>query len=164
MSEGSAASGTASDTLSTKDARGAIGPSRDRRVHRAAHFAVLAAAYVLTVWASRLVSPVEPRPGPWLGPGVAIAGLLLGGLRLWPAILLASFFVNVETGVPVGVAAGAAAGNALAAVVAVLLLQRVLGFRHQLDRMWDVGALAVAAAVSGMSPSGHSPPRSPRAP
>src|SRR5439155_6198804 len=61
----------------------------------------------------------------WPPAGIALAALVLRGTRLWPAISLAAFVVNVTTGIPMWGAAIIAAGNTLEAVVGASLLRRV---------------------------------------
>lgn len=84
----------------------------------------------------------------WAPSGIALAALLLGGLRLWPAVALGAFLANAFIGGDLGVvtATGITIGNTLEAVVAVVLLRRV-GFRPALDRVRDVAALVVLAAT-----------------
>src|SRR5207237_10149321 len=77
----------------------------------------------------------------WPPSGVALAALLLLGLRYWPGIALGAFLLNWTASVPVAGAAGIALGNTLEAVSAVWLLRRVADFRPSLDRFRDVVAL-----------------------
>src|SRR3989442_8178802 len=65
----------------------------------------------------------------WPPTGVALATLLLFGVRFWPGIALGAFLLNWTSGVPAAGAAGIAAGNTLEAVTAVLLLRRGAGLR-----------------------------------
>src|SRR3989449_2303339 len=80
----------------------------------------------------------------WPPTGVALATLLLFGVRFWPGIALGAFLLNWTSGVP---AAGIAAGNTLEAVTAVLLLRRVADFRPSLAGLRDVFALVTLAAL-----------------
>src|SRR3989442_1278595 len=66
----------------------------------------------------------------WPPTGVALATLLLLGVRFWPGIALGAFLLNWTSGVPAAAAAGIAAGNTLEAVSAVLLLLRVAYLPH----------------------------------
>lgn len=70
----------------------------------------------------------------WAPTGIAIASLLLFGLRLFPGVFLGAFAVNLWVGAPILVALGIAVGNTAEALVAAYVLQRVLGFRNALDR------------------------------
>src|SRR5205085_1750919 len=83
----------------------------------------------------------------WPPTGIALAALLLGGYRLWPGIALGAFLANEWTGVPLGTVLGITLGNTLEALAGAYLLRRIAGFRIQLDRVRDVLALAVLAAV-----------------
>jgi PAS domain S-box-containing protein len=83
----------------------------------------------------------------WPPTGVALAALLLFGLRLWPGIALGAFLLNLTSGVPVVGAAGIAVGNTLEAVTAVVLLRRLAAFRTSLAGLRDVLALVTLAAL-----------------
>src|SRR5213592_1454245 len=83
----------------------------------------------------------------WPPTGVALATLLLFGVRFWPGIALGAFLLNWTSGVPAAGAAGIAAGNTLEAVTAVLLLRRVADFRPSLAGLRDVFALVPLAAL-----------------
>src|SRR5207245_6036638 len=89
----------------------------------------------------------------WPPSGVALAALLLLGLRLWPGIALAAFLLNWTAGVSAAGAAGIAAGNTLEAVAAAWLLLRVVAFRPSLERVCDVIALVVVAALASTTVS-----------
>jgi integral membrane sensor domain MASE1 len=82
----------------------------------------------------------------WPPTGIALAALVLWGRGLWPGVLLGAFLANVTTDVPIYTAAGIAVGNTLEAVVGAWLLERV-GFRPTLQRLRDIFALVVLAAV-----------------
>src|SRR2546422_1160959 len=83
----------------------------------------------------------------WPPTGVALATLLLLGVRFWPGIALGAFLLNWTSGVPAAAAAGIAAGNTLEAVTAVLLLRRVADFQPSLAGLRDVLALVTLAAL-----------------
>jgi two-component system, cell cycle sensor histidine kinase and response regulator CckA len=83
----------------------------------------------------------------WPPSGIALAALLLWGPRYWPGVTIGAFLVNAASGVSLAGAAGMGMGNTLEAVVGVLLLQRVARFQPSLERLRDVLALALAAAV-----------------
>ena len=81
----------------------------------------------------------------WPASGIALASLLLGGFRLWPAVAMGAFVINYVTGAPVLAALGIALGNTAEAVVGAYLLRRI-DFRNSLDRVRDVLAMIVLAA------------------
>jgi PAS domain S-box-containing protein len=83
----------------------------------------------------------------WAPAGIALAALVLFGLRLWPAVLLAAFIANAISGASLGEAAVISVGNTLEAVVGTILLRRV-GFRPQMDRVRDVLALVFLAGLA----------------
>ena len=79
----------------------------------------------------------------WPSAGLALAGLLVFGSRVWPGVLLGSFLVNIWTGldtsslasflkaipVPIGIGLGAS----LQAVVGAWLIRRLVGWPTPLD-------------------------------
>ncbi|MBI3799243.1 MAG: MASE1 domain-containing protein [Deltaproteobacteria bacterium] len=87
----------------------------------------------------------------WPPTGLALATLLLFGVQLWPGIALGTFLASVATGIPLAVACGVSLGNTLEALLAVFLLQRVVGFQNTLERLTDVfGLVGLAAGLSTM--------------
>jgi integral membrane sensor domain MASE1 len=88
----------------------------------------------------------------WPPTGIALAALVLWGRGLWPGVLLGAFLANVTTDVPVYTAAGIAVGNTLEAVVGAWLLDR-FGFRPSLQRLRDIFALVLLAAVASTAVS-----------
>jgi len=86
----------------------------------------------------------------WPPTGLAVAALLLLGLRTWPSIALGAFVANLLADAPPATAAGIALGNTLEAVVAAWALGRI-ELRPALDRLRDaVGLIALAAGLSTM--------------
>lgn len=87
----------------------------------------------------------------WPAAGVALAGLLLGGVRLWPAIfigrLAAAFTVGSEQ--PLWADGLIAAGNTLAAVIPVLVIRQFFRIDLRLVRMADLLWVAVIGAAGG---------------
>jgi integral membrane sensor domain MASE1 len=85
----------------------------------------------------------------WPPTGIALAALLLLGLRAWPGIALGAFLTNVTLGPSPAAVLGITVGNTLAPVTSYLLLRR-LGFRPQLDRLRDALTLVFLGALTGM--------------
>jgi signal transduction histidine kinase len=87
----------------------------------------------------------------WPATGVGIAVLYLGGLRWWPAILLGDLVGSLVDlpgeRSPLGIALADTAGHVARAVVAVVVLQRLVGRRAAMDRLEQVGAVFVVVAV-----------------
>jgi integral membrane sensor domain MASE1 len=84
----------------------------------------------------------------WPPTGIALAAIVLGGYRMWPAVAVGALLANVDTGVPAVTVAGITAGNTLEALAGGWLLRRV-GFRPSFERVTDLLALAgLAAALS----------------
>lgn len=70
----------------------------------------------------------------WPASGIALAGLILGGIALWPAILLASLTHQLLTGASLTVALGLGLANALQAFTGAWLLRR-FGFTNSFSRV-----------------------------
>ncbi|MFE5486456.1 MASE1 domain-containing protein [Streptomyces sp. NPDC056527] len=85
----------------------------------------------------------------WPPTGVALAALLLMGLRVWPGIALGAFLANVFLGPSAVAVLVITVGNTLAPVCAFLMLRKA-GFRNELDRLRDVLALIFLGALAGM--------------
>jgi signal transduction histidine kinase len=85
----------------------------------------------------------------WPPSGIALAALLLGGSRLWPAVALGAFSVNWTAGVPAAAAAGIAFGNTLEALVGAHFVRRFGRFRDApLDTVHDAVVLVALAALA----------------
>ncbi|WP_223837959.1 MASE1 domain-containing protein [Streptomyces venezuelae] len=110
----------------------------------------VAAAYYGAAQIGLLYQLVRDQVTPlWPPTGVALAGLLTMGLRVWPGIALGAFLVNVSLGPSLLSVLAITAGNTLAPVCAALMLRRA-GFRNELDRLRDVLALVFLGALTGM--------------
>ncbi len=120
----------------------------DRQLaRRATEMASLFAAYLVT---ARLGLSFDALAGiattVWPPTGIALASLVMGGTRLWPAVTAAAFVANATTGIPLWTAAVIAAGNTLEAVIAATALKRA-GFDRRLQRIGDVLLLVGVAAL-----------------
>lgn len=82
----------------------------------------------------------------WPPTGIALVALLMFGLDLWPAILLAAFSVNYLNGAPLVAALGIGVGNALEAIIGSYLLKR-FDFQNSLERLKDVVMLVIFASL-----------------
>jgi PAS domain S-box-containing protein len=91
----------------------------------------------------------------WPAAGIALAGLLLFGQRVWPGVMIGSFLVNLATTfdsrsteallqsmlLPLGIGVGAT----LQALLGAFLVKRCVGFPTSLARERDVVVLLVLA-------------------
>jgi PAS domain S-box-containing protein len=89
----------------------------------------------------------------WPPTGIALAALLLFGLRVWPAILIGAFLVNVTTAVSVSTALGIAGGNTLEALIGVWLVRRYAGGAAAFERPQGVIRFVTLAAVGSTTVS-----------
>lgn len=114
----------------------------------------LALAYYV---AGRLsVLPANPREYAmtvWPPAGIALAGLLLFGYRVWPGILFAAFFTTLGPSFhsasaaallqSTGAAAGLGTGAVLQASAGAWLIRRFVGFPAALDEAGDVAKFLI---------------------
>ncbi|MEO7481930.1 MAG: EAL domain-containing protein [Sulfuriferula sp.] len=107
----------------------------------------LAAAYILVArfgfWMATYMHPGVSAI--WPASGLALAGLILFGRRLWPGILLGAFIAN-WLDLDWRIALIIAAGSTLEALLAVWLLNRFDRFQSSLEHVHDVIKLALFAA------------------
>lgn len=109
---------------------------------------VVLLAYVLSARLGLMLAPVSKLATlVWPPTGIALAALLLKGVRLWPAVMIGAVVANVWSGASFWVATVIGIGNTLEAVLAVVLLTRVAQIRPALDRLVDVIGLVFLAAV-----------------
>jgi diguanylate cyclase (GGDEF)-like protein/PAS domain S-box-containing protein len=89
----------------------------------------------------------------WPASGIALAAMLLGGLRLLPAVFIGAFAVNYSSQGAITVSAITGLGNSLEALLGTLLLSRVLDFDVRMFRLRDVVCLIVVAATIAPLPA-----------
>lgn len=108
---------------------------------------LLAAVYVLAAKASYLMTfPGSRDTAVWLPKGLALAVLLMGGVRLWPGVFLGGLItVMLNTQSPGWVDLGIATANTVEVTLGWWLMVWY-GFDHQLSRVRDVVALAFFGA------------------
>jgi serine phosphatase RsbU (regulator of sigma subunit)/integral membrane sensor domain MASE1/anti-sigma regulatory factor (Ser/Thr protein kinase) len=112
-------------------------------------FVVLGVLYYLAARISLRIALVGDSITPlWPPTGIALVAFLRYGRRLWPAVAVAAFLVNLPLIDPAA-ALATAVGNTAAPLLVALLLER-LEFRAAMDRARDVAAL-VGTALVGMT-------------
>jgi signal transduction histidine kinase len=90
----------------------------------------------------------------WPSAGIALAAILVLGYRVWPAIFIGAFLVNVTNAGDVATSLAIAIGNTLEAVVGGWLVVRFARGKNFCDRPQDVFKFALVAATStAISPS-----------
>jgi signal transduction histidine kinase len=123
-------------------------PSPQSPASTAFLIAIVAAAYLI---AARIGLGLDAVAGfatlVWPASGIALAAILLGGWRLWPAIAIGAFAANAMNGASLPVAMGIAIGNTAEAVIGAYLVRRVSGFDESLGRVRDALALILLAGV-----------------
>jgi PAS domain S-box-containing protein len=83
----------------------------------------------------------------WPPAGIAVAVLVLAGMRFWPGVYVGALLANIAVAEPFGTAAFVAVGNTIMAVVGAWILRRLAGGRPALTSMRDVLGLVAAAAL-----------------
>ncbi len=110
-------------------------------------FALVSGAYV---GAAKLGLALDVSHGVitpvWAPSGIALAALLILGVRYWPAVALGAFVANATGDASLAVAAGITVGNTAAAVFGAFLVRRI-GFTPALDRVRSVLALVIGGAL-----------------
>jgi integral membrane sensor domain MASE1 len=110
----------------------------------------VAAIYYGGTYLGVLTTPLGlPVTSLWVSAGIALAALLLLGVKVWPGIAVGSFLSNMMA-VPIPEAMLVATGNTLAPVCAYLLLRRA-GFRIEMDRIKDALLFVLPGTFAAMS-------------
>ena len=84
----------------------------------------------------------------WPPAGIALAALLVLGFRVWPAIFVGAFLVNLTTVGNIFTSFGIASGNTLEAICGAWLVNRFAGGPRVFDRPQGVFTFALAALIS----------------
>jgi len=126
-----------------------VGSTETLGIRWALNLALVAAAYFCAARLGLLLALVKGVTPFWPPTGIALVAFLILGRRVWPAVALAAFAVNVSIGIDPLASVAIAAGNTLAPLLAATLLDRV-GFRLELDRARDAVAIVFLAALLSM--------------
>ena len=83
----------------------------------------------------------------WPPTGIALAAALLFGRRVWPAVFVGAFLVNVVASGSMASSLGIAVGNTLEAVVGALLVERYAAGAQAFDRAQTLLRFTVLAGL-----------------
>jgi signal transduction histidine kinase/CheY-like chemotaxis protein len=89
----------------------------------------------------------------WPPTGIALAAVLLFGRRIWPAIFVGAFLVNVTTSGSVVSSLGIAVGNTLEATVGASLVTRYAGGVRAFERLQDFLRFVLLGGLVGTAVS-----------
>lgn len=84
----------------------------------------------------------------WAPAGIALAAFLTLGYRVWPAILLGAFLVNVTTAGSVVTSICIGAGNTLEGLAGAWLVNKFARGRNAFERAQDIFKFTVLAAIA----------------
>src|ERR1051325_1633305 len=126
-----------------------------RKVRTLPAIGVLALIYFVAGFFSLKLAFVTPSASPvWPPAGIALAALIVFGYRMWPAIFVGAFFVNLSTAGNFITSIGIAGGNTLEALCGAWLVNRFAGGTQVFERPQNVFKFALAALIGTMiSPS-----------
>jgi signal transduction histidine kinase len=141
---------------SVKLAASAFPGARTHTVRRWAgwrgRYLVQVGALALTYYLAAHVGYTLEFAGPvaailWLPVGVGISFLYLGGIGLWPGVLIGDLLVNDYSTLPLGSAVGQTCGNLLEVLVATLLMRRLIPRGAPLASVRGVARMVMAMAA-----------------
>ena len=84
----------------------------------------------------------------WPPAGIALGALLVLGYRVWPAVFVGAFLVNVTTAGNVATSLAIAGGNTLEALCGAWLVNRFASGIRAFDRAQDVFKFAIAVVLA----------------
>ena len=119
-----------------------------RLLRNAAVLVGLAAIYfVAGKLGLRLASVNTSATAVWAPTGIALAAFLILGYRVWPAVLVSAFLVNLTTAGSLVTSISIGAGNTLEGIVGAYLVNRFANGRNALQRAPDVFKFAALTAI-----------------
>lgn len=123
---------------------------RSNLLGNAGKILIVAFAYYVAARLGLRLALIERNVTPlWPPTGIALVAFLVFGRGVWPGVALAAFVVNLPISANGLAAAATAAGNTLAPLVAASLLVSV-GFRREIDRLWDAVDIVFLGALLSM--------------
>jgi signal transduction histidine kinase len=118
-----------------------------RSVRYAAGVLLIAGGYFAFAQGGEALLLTGPAGAFWPATGLGIAVLYLGGLRWWPGVLLGELLSRPFAQIGLAPAVAEASANTARALIAVLILQRLVGRRAAMDHLEHVGAVFAAVGV-----------------
>jgi PAS domain S-box-containing protein len=126
-----------------------IASNQHDRLRYLAGIALLAVTYAVAGRLGFTASAIHPVvSSAWPPSGIALAALLMFGMRLWPGVAIGAFLVNFTAGIPLLGAMAIGVGNTLETLIAAWLVTSFAGPRITLERRREVFALVVAAILA----------------
>jgi signal transduction histidine kinase/CheY-like chemotaxis protein len=120
-----------------------------RKIPTLPAISVLTLIYLIAGKLSLHLAFVHKSASPvWPPAGIALAALLVLGFRVWPAIFVGAFLVNLTTVGNIFTSLGIASGNTLEAICGAWLVNRFAGGSRVFDRPQGVFTFALAAFIS----------------
>src|SRR5436190_8020419 len=116
---------------------------------------ILAIIYFIVGKLGLMLASLHASASPvWPSAGIALAAMLLFGYRVWPAIFVGAFLVNLTTAGNVATSFAIATGNTLEALAAAWLVNRFAGGKNFCDPPQGIFKFGVvAAATTVISPA-----------
>jgi TolB-like protein/integral membrane sensor domain MASE1/class 3 adenylate cyclase/Tfp pilus assembly protein PilF len=112
---------------------------------------ILAAIYFIAGKLGLMLASLHASASPvWPPAGIALAALILLGYRVWPAIFIGAFLVNVTTAGNIATSFVIGTGNTLEALVGTWLVNRFAGGTNVFDRPQGVFKFGLAAGISAI--------------
>src|ERR1700731_2705226 len=112
---------------------------RSRFLKDLAALAVLAAVYFAAGKLGLKLAFVNPSAtAVWPPTGIALAAFLILGYRVWPAIFLGAFLVNITTAGSIATSIGIATGNTLEGLLGAVLVNRFANGCRAFNRPADI--------------------------
>jgi PAS domain S-box-containing protein len=128
-----------------------IKPLTDRQLAlpgQLVELAVIAIAYLVAAKAGLELASVNPSATPiWPPTGLAVAAVLLRGMRVWPAVFLGAWFANTMTAGSLATATVIAAGNTLECVIGGFLINLWCGGRDAFSSPTRIGGYALIMLI-----------------
>jgi diguanylate cyclase (GGDEF)-like protein len=130
-------------------------PALDERQRKLVVMGVIAGVYFLAGKLGLSMALLHPSSSAvWPPSGIALAAFVILGYRIWPAVALGAFVVNISTAGSLWTSLAIAAGNTLEGLTGAYFLSRFANGRRCFDRVQDtlkfafLGGLACTAISS----------------